>query len=51
MLTIIAFIAAFCAGLYVGSSNADAVKKAIAVILASATGAAAYFEAFKGWFQ
>jgi hypothetical protein len=51
MLTIIALIVAFSAGLYVGSSNADAVKKGMAVVIATATGFAAYVEAFKGWFQ
>lgn len=51
MLMIVALIVAFSAGLYVGSSNADAVKKGMAVLLATATGLAAYFEKFQGWLQ
>jgi hypothetical protein len=51
MMTLIAIAVAFVAGAYVGASNADIVKKAAAVALTAATGAAAYFEGFKGWLQ
>lgn len=47
MLVLVAVAVAFAAGLYVGSANADAVKKFMAVILAAATGFAAYVGSFK----
>ena len=49
MLTLIAVAVAFGAGAYVGSTNADAVKKGVALAAAAVATAAAYFDGFKDW--
>jgi hypothetical protein len=50
MLTILAMIIAFAAGAYVGASNADAVKKLIAVAVAAGAAAVTQVEAIRAYF-
>jgi hypothetical protein len=50
MLTTFAMIVAFAAGAYVGASNADAVKKVIAVAVAAGAVAVTQVDAIRAYF-